>query len=126
LWGITDYCDYVWTVVLIMTACEFPLARSTPTATLRAAIPDWLEDAKNGSTSPFHRLLNGLWANLQTLDHRVKDMDREIIGISAADSVANRLQQLRGVGPIGAAAILASVDDASKSTIVGRWQLPSD
>lgn len=48
------------------------------------------------------------------MDQRVKALDLEIAEIAAADPVAIRLQQLRGVGPIGATAILASVGDASQ------------
>ncbi|MGA8862179.1 MAG: IS110 family transposase, partial [Gallionella sp.] len=55
-----------------------------------------------------------LWADLQALDIRMKALDQEITEIAAADPVAIRLQQLRGVGPIGATAMLASVGDASQ------------
>lgn len=93
---------------------EYGLVAPLQVSHLRAAIPEWLEDAENGLTSRFRRLLNGLWSDLQVLDQRVKELDREIVEIAAADPVANRLQQLRGVGPIGATAMLASVGDASQ------------
>jgi len=93
---------------------EYGLVAPLQISHLRAAIPDWLEDAENGLTSRFRRLLNGLWADLQALDLRVKALDLEITEIAIADPVAIRLQQLRGVGPIGATAILASVGDASQ------------
>ena len=41
-------------------------------------------------------------------------MDREIALIAATDSVAKRLQQLRGVGPIIATALVATVGDATQ------------
>jgi transposase len=93
---------------------EYGLVAPLQISHLRAAIPDWLEDAENGLTSRFRRLLDGLWADLQALDIRMKALDLEITEIAAADPVAIRLQQLRGVGPIGATAILASVGDASQ------------
>jgi transposase len=93
---------------------EYGLVAPIQVSHLRAAIPEWLEDAENGLTSRFRRLLNGLWSDLQMLDQRVKELDREIAEIAVADPVAQRLQQLRGVGPMIATALLATVGDASQ------------
>jgi transposase len=93
---------------------EYGLVAPLQLSHLRAAIPEWLEDAENRLTSRFRRLLNGMWSDLQFIDQRIKELDREILEIAAADPVANRLQQLRGIGPIGATALLASVGDASQ------------
>ena len=93
---------------------EYGLVAPIQVSHLRAAIPEWLEDAENGLTSRFRRLLNGLWADLMSLEQRVKELDREIAEIAAADPVAQRLQQLRGVGPLTATALLATVGDASQ------------
>ncbi|MGA9032186.1 MAG: IS110 family transposase [Sulfuricaulis sp.] len=79
---------------------------------LRRAIPGWLEDAENGLSGRFRQLLDGLWHDLLILDDRVAEMDREIALIAASDPVAKRLQQLRGVGPMIATALLATVGDA--------------
>ena len=50
---------------------------------LRAAVPEWLEDAENGLSDRFRRLLNGLWDDLKRLDERVSEMDKErLLGIS--------------------------------------------
>jgi transposase len=93
---------------------EYGLVAPIQVSHLRAAIPEWLEDAENGLTSRFRRLLNGLWSDLQSLDLRLKEMDREIAEIAAANPVAQKLQQLRGVGPMVATALLATVGDASQ------------
>lgn len=93
---------------------EYGLVAPIQVSHLRAAIPEWLEDAENGLTRRFRRLLNGLWSDLQSLDQRLKEMDREIAEIAAANPVAQRLQQLRGVGPMTATALLATVGDASQ------------
>ncbi|MDY7566660.1 hypothetical protein QN400_05970 [Pseudomonas sp. RTC3] len=45
---------------------------------LRRAIPYWLEDADNGLTARFRRLLDGLWDYLRTLDGRICKLDGEI------------------------------------------------
>ena len=78
---------------------------------LRGAIPGWLEDAGNGLSERFRRLLNGLWHDLLALDERVAELDREIAQIAASDTLARRLQQLRGVGPMIATAMVATVGD---------------
>jgi len=92
---------------------EYGLVAPQQVSHLRAAIPEWLEDAGNGLTGRFRRLLNGLWTDLQLLDQRLKELDQEITEL-AADPVAQRLQQLRGVGPMIATALLATVGDASQ------------
>ena len=76
---------------------------------LRRAIPCWLEDAENGLSGLFRRLLHGLWGDLKGLDERVAELDREIKLIADRDADAKRLQQLRGVGPIIATALVAAV-----------------
>jgi len=91
---------------------EYGLIAPKHLGRLRAAVPDWLEDAENGLSSRFRRLLNGLWGDLQQLDERVTELDHEIALIAKSDPVASRLQQLRGVGPIGATALVAAVGDA--------------
>ena len=94
---------------------EYGLVAPTQVLHLREAIPEWLEDAENGLTGRFRRLLNGVWADLLSLDQRLKELDQEIT-VLATDPVAQRLQQLRGVGPMIATALLATVGDASQFT----------
>jgi transposase len=93
---------------------EYGLVAPQQLARLRAAVPVWLEDAENGLTSRFRELLNGLWDDLKTLDRRVAELDREIDVIAQSDPVAKRLQQLRGVGPMVATALVATVGNAEQ------------
>ena len=76
---------------------------------LRRAIAGWLEDAENGLSTRLRRLLDGLRGDLTVLDHRIEELDKEIEAIANSDPVAQRLQQLRGVGPITATALVATV-----------------
>jgi transposase len=92
---------------------EYGLVVPQHLAHLRAAVPDWLEDAENGLTSRFRGLLNGLWDDLKRLDQRIAELDREITSM-ANDPIAKRLQQLRGVGPLIATALLAAVGNAEQ------------
>jgi transposase len=91
---------------------EYGLVAPKHMSSLRAAIPCWLEDAENGLTDHFRSLLHGLWADLTALDDRVLDLDREILSLANSNEVTKRLQQLRGVGPMIATAMIATVGDA--------------
>ena len=88
---------------------EYGLVAPQHLGHLRTALPHWLEDAENGLTSRFRRLLDGLRADLVALDKRIAELDAEIDAIAKRDPVAQRLQQLRGIGPITATALLAAV-----------------
>ena len=93
---------------------EYGLVAPKELSHLRAAIPAWLEEVDNGLSDRFRRLLHGVWHDLLILDQRIKVLDQEIEALAANDPVAKRLQQLRGVGPMVATALLATVGDASQ------------
>jgi transposase len=93
---------------------EYGLVAPRELVQLRAAVPCWLEDAENGLSGRFRRLLNGLWHDLMALDQRVAELDQEIVQIAQTDPVAKRLQQLRGVGPMIATALVATVGDVKQ------------
>ena len=93
---------------------EYGLIAPKELSHLRAALPLWLEDVENGLSDRFRRLLNGLWGDLLALDARVGELDREIALIAQSDPVAKRLQQLRGVGPIIATALVAAVGNGEQ------------
>lgn len=58
----------------------------------RSAIPRWLEDQENG----------------------LEELGREIEQIARQNPIAMRLQKVRGIGPLTATALLATVGDASQ------------
>lgn len=93
---------------------EYGLVAPKELANLRIAIPQWLEDAENGLSHRFRRLLSGLWRDLLEQDSRVKELDREVDLIAQSQPTAKRLMQLPGVGPLIATAIIASVGDATQ------------
>jgi transposase len=94
---------------------EYGLIAPKELSALRRALPWWLEDADNGLTDRFRRLLDGLWIDLRTLDERVTQLDGEI-AVLAHSEPAMRLQQLRGIGPMIATALVAAVGDATQFT----------
>jgi transposase len=81
---------------------------------LRAAIPVWLEDSENGLTLHFRCLLQGLYNDLIGLHQRVQTLDKDIEQLAKQNEVTLRLQQLRGVGPMVATALVATVGDAKQ------------
>jgi transposase len=93
---------------------EYGLVAPQHLRALRAAIPCWLEDAENGLTDHFRSLLYGLWGDLTSLDDRMLELDQEIYKLANNNAVTRRLQQLRGVGPMVATALVATVGDAEQ------------
>ncbi len=93
---------------------EYGLVAPQQLRALRAAIPCWLEDAENGLTDYFRKLLHGLWTDLLALDDRVAELDQEIKQLAEGNEVTRRLQQLRGVGPMVATALVATVGSAEQ------------
>ena len=91
---------------------EYGLVAPRELVQLRLALPRWLEDPANGLSGTFRRLLEGLRNDFALLDERVKELDREIEQLARADATAKRLMQLRGVGPLTATALVATVGDA--------------
>jgi transposase len=91
---------------------EYGLVAPKQYARLRAAVPDWLEHEENGLTDLFRRLLHGLWKDLTRLDKRITEMDQEIERLAKDDPMAERLQQLRGIGPL--TAMLATIGDGKQ------------
>jgi transposase len=91
---------------------EYGLVAPKELLSLRRAIPCWLEDAENGLTVRFRHLLDGLWGDLRALDERVKELDSEISVIAANEPSAQALQELRGVGPVIATALVVAIGDA--------------
>jgi transposase len=91
---------------------EYGLVAPKELSSLRRAIPCWMEDADNGLSACFRQLLDGLWRDLRAVDDRISELDRTIADLAQADPDARRLQQLRGVGPIVATALIAAIGDA--------------
>ncbi len=79
----------------------------------------WLEDAQNGLTDRFRALLHGLWEDLTTWINASKHSTQKLQR-SRDHPDAKRLQQLRGVGPLVATALVAKFGDAATSSRAGR------
>lgn len=95
---------------------EYGLVAPQRVYALRKALPNWLEDAENGLTDRFRHLLNDLRDDLVYLEKRIANLDAEIRNFADTDPMAVRLQQLRGVGPLIATALIATVGNGQQFT----------
>ena len=95
---------------------EYGLVAPKQVHALRKALPLWLEDAENGLTDRFRHLINDLREDLVYLEDRLAGLDTEIQEIAETDAMAIRLQQLRGVGPLVATALIATVGNGEQFT----------
>jgi transposase len=73
-----------------------------------------LEDAENGLSFDFRALLQDLQLDLINLDGRVNEMDKKIQILASNNSAAKRLQQIPGIGPITATALLCAIGDGKQ------------
>lgn len=90
---------------------EYGIVARQGVAVLRKALPEILEDAENGLMSDFRALLAGLREDLVYLDERVMTLDQTINTLANSHLDVRRLLKLRGVGPITATALVASLGD---------------
>ena len=90
---------------------EYDIVISRRVESLRNALPDILEDAENKLTADFRILLKGLQEDLMHLDDRIDTQDQAIKRLAQEHEGAKRLQQLRGIGPITATALIAAIGD---------------
>jgi transposase len=81
---------------------------------LRNALPSLIEDTENGLSADFRMLLEELRQDLITLDERVLVLTGKINVLAKADEDAQRLQQIPGVGPMTATAIISAVGDGKQ------------
>jgi len=89
---------------------EYGITAPGGIAKLRQALPEWLEGEGKLSAS-FCVLLQGLYDDLKRLDERVASLDKCIAERVAQDPAAQRLMQLRGVGPLIASALTGALGD---------------
>ena len=90
---------------------EYGVAFSQSIAALRRSLPILLEDTENSLTSDFRILLKGLQEDLQLLDQSVSELDKRIQKLANSHPDTQRLQQIPGIGPVTATALVSAVGD---------------
>jgi transposase len=93
---------------------EYGIVIERRVETLRKALPLLLEDAENGLSFDFRALLQSLQQDLITLDDRASEMDKKILQLANSNSTAKRLQQIPGIGPIIATALICAIGDGKQ------------
>ena len=93
---------------------EYGVVENKGVNVLRNALLSILEDAENGLSAYFRMLLEELRQDLITFDERISSLTEKINAIAKADEDTQRLQQIPGVGPITATALISAVGDGKQ------------
>jgi transposase len=75
-------------------------------------VPALLEDASNELPVPFRLLIARLTEHLKELDRQVKDLEKQIVVWHRSNDQSRKLEQIPGIGPLAASALVASIADA--------------
>lgn len=81
---------------------------------VRKALPLIVEDGENNLSFSLRELLNSLYQELVEMDKRLERFNLQLSNHAKTDERVARLQQLPGVGPITASAIVSTVGDAKQ------------
>ncbi len=81
---------------------------------IRTGLPAIIEDAENGLCVPMRSLMNALHAELESVDVRLDELNDQVQAHANQSPDAKRIQQLDGVGPITASAIVSSIGDGKQ------------
>lgn len=87
---------------------EYGIVTGKGIGALRRALPEVLEDAGNGLSDTFRRLLSRERQHLLELDAHIEALTEELAAVSKQDERVQRLQTVPGYGPI-VASVFASV-----------------
>lgn len=90
---------------------EFGVVIPKGLAHMAARVPEALEDASNELTGMVRQLIQGLLEQLKALDVLAKELEQKIRGWSRQSQQAQRLEQVPGIGPITASALVASLGE---------------
>ena len=75
-------------------------------------VPGLLEDASNELPVALRQLIDRLTRHLQELDQQVRELEREILAWHRNSDLSRKLEQIPGIGPLAATALVASIADA--------------
>ncbi len=90
---------------------EFGLVFAQKPAVLRQALPEVIEDASNELVGLARLALQRAWGQWQELDAHLSWCDERIAAHLKANEQVRQAEQLLGVGPVTASAVVAAVGD---------------
>lgn len=91
---------------------EFGIVIPQGIAHIAKRVPELIEDASNELTGMFRLLVQRLMDQLKVLDQQVGEMELQIKAWHAQSEASRKLEQIPGIGPITASALVASMGDA--------------
>jgi len=94
--------------LLAELGCTIPKGRGQ----VRSQVVDILEDAQNGLPGMSRELFAQLLEHLRHLDAQVKALEAQIKAWHQEDAASQRLEQIPGIGPLTASALVASIGNA--------------
>lgn len=93
---------------------EFGLIAPQGLSSLRQRVPQMIEDANNELPGTLRIMIQQLMEHLKALDQQINELQQQIQTWHRSNEVSQRLQQIPGIGPITASALVASVGDAAQ------------
>lgn len=88
---------------------EYGIVLPKGVAALKRRLPEVLEDAENGLSDRFRRLIHEAWQQLQALEARLKFYDEEVACVAKAHEACQRLQTIPGFGPVVASVFYSRI-----------------
>ena len=82
-------------------------------AKLRMAMPEILENAENDLTPRMRKLLELLWDEWKMVEQQIEVLSQKLKRIADTDAGCSRIQQIPGIGPIVATAIVAAIGNGA-------------
>jgi len=80
---------------------------------LATRVPTLIEDVQGELPQVFRQLIRGLLDELKQPDSKVDELDVQIKAWHREDELSRRLEQIPGIGPTTASALIATIGDAS-------------
>ena len=90
---------------------EFGLVIPKGICNIAKRVPELLEDTSNELPVPFRHLIDSLNEHLKELDRQVKEFEKEIIAWHRGSELSRKLEDIPGIGPLAASALVASIVD---------------
>jgi transposase len=82
-------------------------------ASLRRQMPEILENADEKLTARMRRLLDFLWQEWKHLQLQIESLSEDLEKIANSDAACVRLQQIPGVGPLVATAVVSAIGNGA-------------
>ncbi len=82
-------------------------------ASLRRQMPEILENADERLTARMRRLLDFLWQEWKHLQLQIESLSEDLEKVASSDAACRRLQQIPGVGPLVATAVVSAIGNGA-------------